>query len=168
MEVFKCYICYFPWSLSSNGLTQVGNGGLFRRPTGLRTWLAPTLHCDASWGICMVHTALQGAARASSGYWWWPFLLTGGFSLILSLMLLHFCTCQIPHHDYFLSFFFFKLPLNIYLKKLKVMVVYYFRTGCIIVTHVYIQLVSAWPAYSFLLGRSSGLYEKPESTKKQY
>ena len=36
------------------------------------------------------------------------------------------------------------------------------------VTHIYIQLVSAWPAYSFLFGRTSGLYEKPESTKKHY
>lgn len=36
------------------------------------------------------------------------------------------------------------------------------------VTHIYIQLVSAWPAYSFLFGRPSGLYEKPESTKKHY
>ena len=179
MEAFKCYFCNFPWSLSSRGLYSLrykwmdpsGGGGSVSAPHWTEDLVGP--HPDL-WHL-LRH--LPGTHRTpghrsepqlgqaqdtddDASLWWVE------FSMILSLILLHFCTCQVSHLSSWL--FFFLLPLNIYLKKLKVILVYNFRIGCIIVTHVYIQIVSTWPAYSFIPGKSSGLYEKPESTKKQY
>ena len=59
----------------------------------------------------------------------------------------------------------FLLPLNIYFKKLKIMLVYYFRIGCIIVTHIYHPICVSWPPCFFLLGRSPGLCESLNKQK---
>lgn len=156
------------WKSSMQMVDWSGEEGSGLVPTQTGWPPIPAPHCDNSWGASSANSPLAGTAQSrrlsqlgdlnnSVSFWLVEFWMS------LSLILLLFCTCLTFHH----GGIFFLLPLNICLKMLKIMSVYYFRIGCTFVIGS-TTFVSAWPTYSFLLGKSLVLCGKPEWTEKQY